>query len=29
MKLKLNIQDDKCFRDFLRKIKAIPYESDR
>ncbi|CAD8043574.1 unnamed protein product [Paramecium primaurelia] len=29
MKVKLDIQDDKCFRDFLRKMKAIPYESDR
>ncbi|CAK55904.1 unnamed protein product (macronuclear) [Paramecium tetraurelia] len=29
MKAKLDIQDDKCFRDFLRKMKAIPYESER
>ncbi|CAD8050056.1 unnamed protein product [Paramecium primaurelia] len=28
MRVKLEIHDDKCFRDFLRKIQAIPYESE-
>lgn len=29
MKSKLQIEDDKSFRDFLRKIKVVPFETER
>lgn len=29
MKNKMNINDDKAFRDFLRKLKVLPYDTER
>lgn len=29
MQDKFNIKDDRCFREFLRNLKVLPYEFER
>lgn len=29
MQNKFDIKDDKCFREFLRNLKVLPYEFER